>query len=66
MQGQGGGYDLGLALSGSSSASSGQQLDFRNFFGDLNVGGGAGLPRWALPLIILAAFGVAIVWIVRR
>jgi hypothetical protein len=66
MEKQGSGYDFGLALSGSSSASSGQQVDFRNFFGDLNVGGGAGLPKWALPLIILAAFGMAIVWIVRR
>jgi hypothetical protein len=65
MQGQSG-YDFGVGISGASTASSGQDVDFRNFFGDLNVGGLGGVPKWVIPLAIVGAFVVAIVWIVRR
>jgi hypothetical protein len=56
------GGSYGLALSGSSSATSGAHGDV---FGD-NVAGGLNLPKWFLPLVVGAVALVSIVFLVRR
>ncbi len=63
--GQGGGYDFGIALSGSSSATSGLEGNFSKIFGDKFVGG-LGLPKWALPVAIVVGGLLLLTWILRR
>ena len=57
------GTDLGVSLSGSSSATSGIGP---SRFGDFNVGGLAGLPKWTVPLVIALLFVTAIVLVIRK
>jgi hypothetical protein len=57
------GTDLGVSLSGSSSATSGIGT---SRFGDFNVGGLAGLPKWTVPLLIVGIFVVATLFVLRR
>lgn len=59
----GGGYDLGVSLSGSASATSGLDQAFSRIFGDNIVGGS---PKWMLPVLIVAGAVVAVVWILRK
>ncbi len=57
------GTDLGVSLSGSSSATSG--IGGGDTFGDLVVGG-LKLPVW-LPLALIGGgFALAVVWLVTR
>jgi hypothetical protein len=61
--GGGGGYDFGVALSGSSSATSGLDQSLSRLFGD-NIAGGSS--KWLMPILIVSAAVVAIVWLLRR
>jgi hypothetical protein len=54
------GTDLGVSLSGSSSATSAAEGDT---FGD-NIAGGLSLPKWFLPFTV-GAFAI-VVFLVRR
>lgn len=58
-----GGYDIGLSLSGSSSASSG--IGPQNF-GAISAGGGLKIPTW-LPIVAIGALVIVVVtWLATR
>ena len=57
------GYDIGLSLSGSSSATSG--ADLRGAFGDFNFQPNKANP-WIWPLAIVGAVLVATLFLIRR
>jgi hypothetical protein len=60
----GGGTDLALSFSGSSSATSGAKLDQR--FGDFIVGGAKKTPPWAWLAVAGMALVAVTVFLVRR
>lgn len=64
MQQGGGGYDFGIALSTSSSATSGLEGNFSNIFGD-HIAGTA-IPVWIPFAILGAVFLLAGMWILSR
>lgn len=61
------GTDLGLALSGSSTATSGFSANFANAFGgDFIVGGKKATPVWVWVALAAAAVVVAVVYLIRK
>lgn len=61
------GTDLGLALSGSSSATSGFSSSFEGAFGgDFIVGGSKPVSPWVWIGMAAAALVVAVVYLVRK
>jgi hypothetical protein len=64
--GGGGGTDLALSFSGSSSATSGIRSDKKFSYGDVIIKGSKGMPPWVwLALGGMALIGIT-VWLVRR
>lgn len=57
--------DLGLAVSGASSATSGGTKSDVTW-GDMVNGGGFKLPKWTAPVVIVALFVISIVLVIRH
>jgi hypothetical protein len=61
----GGGPDVGLTVSVASTANSALDQRYLITQGD-NVSGGAGVPKWLIPVGMILAAGVFIVWLIKR